>query len=96
MIAVVRLFFMLILLMSLFPPWRGRPGWVQHPEEHAGYAFVLAPPKDKIVAGDQNGWVEIRIDSGLLSAQCLIATSVAGMIVSCRRKGPPTVCSPLP
>jgi hypothetical protein len=99
MVAVVRISFILILLMSLFPPWRGRPGRPQSAEEHAGYAFLLAPPRNKTLSTmppDSYGWVEIRIDGGYLLVQCLIVTSVAGLVASFLRSAAPPMSTHLP
>ena len=82
MVATVRIALLLILLMALIPPWRGRPGSAQSPEESAGYAFLVTPPHDKEVSGNRFGWVEIRIDAGRLMVQCLIVAAVAGLVVT--------------
>jgi len=81
MVVAVRIALLLILLMALIPPWRGRPGTAQYPEESAGYAFLLAPPHDK-PGPEGYGWAEIRIDGGRLMAQCLIVVAVAGLLIS--------------
>jgi hypothetical protein len=84
MVIAARIALLLILLMALFPPWRGRPGSPQFPEESAGYAFLFAPPHDKEVPGNRFGWVEIRIDGARLLAQCLAVAAVAGLVVTFR------------
>lgn len=82
MVAIITISLLLILLMSLFPPWRGRKTG-ESPEVDAGYAFVLAPPKESAEPPNsvRRKWVGIRIDAGRLMAQCFIVATVAGLLI---------------
>jgi hypothetical protein len=92
MVAMIRIVLLVILVMALIPPWRGRPGSTQHSEESAGYAFLFTPPRHKEFPGNTFGWADIRIDAGRLMVQCLIVVAFAGLVASfrseARRAGP--------
>ena len=51
----VRLWLVLILLVALFPPWKGRPTSQMSGLQDVGHAFLLSPPAQVTIAAPD--WV---------------------------------------
>jgi hypothetical protein len=80
----------LVLVMGIFPPWRGLvPTTVPPYEQDAGYAFVFAPPKKGLLT---NGYEpeflyrEPHIHFSLLATQWCIVGAITALVVLALRE----------
>ena len=83
---VLRLAIAVIVIMALFPPWTGTDirGTAKKPfiiEEHAGYAFILNPPKS-----GKGRFYGVRFDTTQLLVQVGLVVLVAGGFVLLGRR----------
>jgi hypothetical protein len=80
----VRIGLVAIVLVGIFPPWRGTsnsaPGRGEVP---AGYAPVFLPPEYVKFKGDSGGYpTDPHIDLSLLLTQWVLVAALTGLIVS--------------
>jgi hypothetical protein len=78
----------LILLMCLFPPWRGHVFYVYNLtyllDTAAGYAFLFSPPERGMLrgGGDQHLLNVPYVDLQLLATQWVIVTALSALVIS--------------
>jgi hypothetical protein len=81
---VARLGVGLILLMCLFPPWRGDVDSSGPFDTAGGYAFIASPPDvGKVRGGGGRSFEGVpHVDLQLLATQWVIVTALAALVIS--------------